>query len=559
VSYGELSRGAKIVRTVQSDAILRSASEFQVMGASPRRLDGLEKVTGAAKYAADIRVPGMLYARLLRPPTHGATLLQLDTSGVEHLPGITLINHDGLVAVLHTDPEAAEDALGRIKTLWQGSATKVDPESIHERLVSQAATLKTLAERGNVAAVRSNVKHVFEATYKKGYVAHAALEPHAAIAQIREGRATVWASTQTPFPTRDKIAKALGWNPMQVRVITPFVGGGFGGKSADGQAIEAARLAQITGKPVQVAWSRSEEFFNDTFDPASVVKIVSGIEASGRIALWDSVVYSAGERGAVACYDIPNALFRSSGGASYGPPGPQASLHPFATGPWRAPGANMNVFAIESQIDMMASAVGEDPLAFRLRNLTDPRMRRVLQAAADAFGWQPAAAPSKRGVGLACNIDAGTYVATMAEIKVDAASGRVQVIRMVCAQDMGIIVNPEGAKMQIEGGITMGLGYTLAEELRFLGGDILDRNFGTYEIPRFSWVPRIDAVFVKNDDLAPQGGGEPPITTTGAVIANAVFDATGARLYRLPMTADRVRLAIAALSANCSKSFSTPA
>jgi isoquinoline 1-oxidoreductase len=519
----------------------------------------LEKVTGAAKYAADIRVPGMLYARLLRPPTHGATLLQLDTSGVEHLPGITLINHDGLVAVLHTDPEAAEDALGRIKTLWQGSATKVDPESIHERLVSQAATLKTLAERGNVAAVRSNVKHVFEATYKKGYVAHAALEPHAAIAQIREGRATVWASTQTPFPTRDKIAKALGWDPMQVRVITPFVGGGFGGKSADGQAIEAARLAQITGKPVQVAWSRSEEFFNDAFDPASVVKVVSGIEASGRIALWDSVVYSAGERGAVACYDIPNALFRSSGGASYGPPGPQASLHPFATGPWRGPGANMNVFAIESQIDMMASAVDEDPLAFRLRNLTDPRMRRVLQAAADAFGWQPAAAPSKRGVGMACNIDAGTYVATMAEIKVDAASGRVRVIRMVCAQDMGIVVNPEGAKMQIEGGITMGLGYTLAEELRFLGGDILDRNFGTYEIPRFSWVPRIDAVLVKNDDLAPQGGGEPPITTTGAVIANAVFDATGARLYRLPMTADRVRLAIAALSANCSKSFSTPA
>ncbi|MGO8858168.1 MAG: molybdopterin cofactor-binding domain-containing protein [Steroidobacteraceae bacterium] len=559
VSYGELSRGAKIVRTVQSDAIPRSASEFQVMGASPQRLDGLEKVTGAAKYAADIRVPGMLYARLLRPPTHGATLLQLDTSGVEHLPGITLINHDGLVAVLHTDPEAAEDALGRIKTLWQGSATKVDPESIHERLVSQAATLKTLAERGNVARVRANVKHVFEATYKKGYVAHAALEPHAAIAQIRDGRATVWASTQTPFPTRDKIAKALGWDPMQVRVITPFVGGGFGGKSADGQAIEAARLAQITGKPVQVAWSRSEEFFNDTFDPASVVKIVSGIETSGRIALWDSVVYSAGERGAVACYDIPNALFRSSGGASYGPPGPQASLHPFAIGPWRAPGANMNVFAIESQIDMMASAVGEDPLAFRLRNLTDSRMRRVLQAAADAFGWQPAAAPSKRGVGMACNIDAGTYVATMAEIKVDAVSGRVQVIRMVCAQDMGISVNPEGAKMQIEGGITMGLGYTLAEELRFLGGDILDRNFGTYEIPRFSWVPRIDAVLVKNDDLAPQGGGEPPITTTGAVIANAVFDATGARLYRLPMTADRIRLAIDALSANCSKSFSTPA
>ena len=550
VSYGELSRGAKIVRTVQIDAILRSASEFQVMGASPARLDGVEKVTGAAKYAADIRVPAMLYARLLRAPAHGATLLELDTSDVDRLPGITLVNQDGLVAVLHSDPEAAEAALGRIKARWQGSTSPLDPESIHEHLVSQAGAPKTLAERGNVAAAPSNATRTFDATYKKGYVAHAALEPHAAVAEIRQGKATVWASTQTPFPTRDRIAKALGFEPANVRVITPFVGGGFGGKSADGQAIEAARLSQITGKAVQVAWTRSEEFFNDTFDPASVVKVVSGLDADGRISLWDSNVYSAGERGAVACYDISNARFRSSGGASYGGSGTQPTLHPFAVGPWRGPGANMNVFAIESQIDLMASAAGEDPLAFRLRNLTDPRMRRVLQAAADAFGWQPAAAPSKRGVGMACNIDAGTYVATMAEIKVDPASGQVRVIRVVCAQDMGIVVNPEGAKMQVEGGITMGLGYTLTEELRFRGGDILDRNFGTYQIPRFSWVPRIDVVFVKNDELAPQGGGEPPITTTGAVIANAIFDATGARLYRLPMTADRVRGAIAMLSAS---------
>jgi CO/xanthine dehydrogenase Mo-binding subunit len=174
-------------------------------------------------------------------------------------------------------------------------------------------------------------------------------------------------------------------------------------------------------------------------------------------------------------------------------------------------------------------------------------MRRVLQAAADAFGWKAAVSPSRRGFGLACNIDAGTYVATMAEVKVDHATGRVKVVRVVCAQDMGVVVNPEGAKMQIEGGITMGLGYTLAEELRFLGGDILDRNFGTYNIPRFSWVPRIETVLVKNNDLAPQGGGEPPITTTGAVIANAVFDATGARMFRLPMTAGRIHQTIAKL------------
>ncbi len=209
----------------------------------------------------------------------------------------------------------------------------------------------------------------------------------------------------------------------------------------------------------------------------------------------------------------------------------------------------MNVFAIESQIDMMASAAGVDPLAFRLRNLTDPRMRKVLQAAADAFGWKAAVAPSKRGYGIACNMDAGTCVATMAEVEVDPSNGSIKVVRIVCAQDMGIVVNPDGARMQIEGAITMGLGYTLTEELRFLGGEILDRNFDTYEIPRFSRVPRIEAVLVKNDDLAPQGGGEPPVTTTGAVIANAVFDAAGVRMFRLPMTADRVRQAIVKLNA----------
>jgi isoquinoline 1-oxidoreductase len=409
--------------------------------------------------------------------------------------------------------------------------------------------MKTLAASGDVVASRAQASHVIEAVYKKGYVAHAAIEPHAALAEIKDGKATIWASTQTPFPTRDQIARAIGFDAINVRVITPFVGGGFGGKSASAQAVEAARLSQITGKPVQVAWTRSEEFFFDTFDPASVVKSVSGIGPDGRIAFFDYSVYSAGERGAALCYDVPNIRIRSTGGMSYGPDAATASLHPFAVGPWRGPGANMNVFAIESQVDAMASAAKQDPLAFRLRHLTDPRMRRVLQAAAGAFGWTPNIAPSRRGFGVACNIDAGTYVATMAEVKVDASSGHVQVIRVVCAQDMGIVVNPDGAKMQMEGGITMGLGYSLSEELRFRGGDILDRNFDTYDIPRFSWVPRIECILVKNDELAPQGGGEPPVTTTGAVIANAVFDATGVRMLRLPFTAARMKTAMQELAA----------
>lgn len=549
VGYGELSKGAQIARVVDGKAVLRAVSEFRVMGRSPKRFDAPEKVTGGAKYAADIRIPGMLYARILRPPAHGAVLARLDASAAAKLPGITLIRRDELVAVLHADPETAAAALERVRADWRMPETQPDSESIFEHLMKSAGEPKEIAPRGDLAAARSSAARVFETTYRKGYVAHAPIEPHAALAEVKGGRATVWASTQTPFPTRDQIAKALGFESRNVRVVTPFVGGGFGGKSAGRQAVEAARLAQITSKPVQVAWTRAEEFFYDTFDPAAVVKIISGIDGEGRISLWDYTVYAAGERGAALYYDIPNARVRSLRGLSYDAANARTSLHPFAVGPWRAPGANMNAFAMESQIDLMASAARTDPLEFRLRQLKDRRMRRVLEAAADTFGWKPAAAPSGRGFGLACGIDAGTYVATMAEVKVDAAQGRVQVQRIVCAQDMGIVVNPDGAKMQMEGAITMGLGYTLAEELRFRGGEILDRNFESYDLPRFSWVPRIETVLVKNDELAPQGGGEPAITPTGAVIANAVFDATGARIFRLPMTPERLRQAIAAKDA----------
>jgi nicotinate dehydrogenase subunit B len=549
VSYAELSKGARIAKVVDQKAVLRAARDFDVMGTSPQRLDAEQKVTGAAKYAADVRLPGMLHAAILRPPAHGATLTWLDTSVAEGAAGVTVVRRDDLVAVLHADPEAAVAALGSLKAEWRVPAATLDQDSIFEHLVAHAPAPKEVSSRGDLVAGRSGATEVFETTYLKGYVAHAPIEPHVALAEVKDGRARVWASTQTPFPMRDRIAQVLGFDIGNVRVITPFVGGGFGGKSAGEQAVEAARLAQITGKPVQVAWSRAEEFFHDTFDPAAVVKIVSGVDGEGRISLWDSTVYAAGERGASAGYEMANARLRSVGGLSYGAGPAGVAVHPFAVGPWRAPGANMNVFAIESQIDMMAAAAGIDALEFRLRNLKDARMRRALQAVAVAFGWKAAAGPSGRGQGLACSVDAGTVVATMAEVKVDRSTGKVDVLRVACAQDMGIVVNPEGARMQAEGGLMMGLGYTLAEELRFRGGEILDRNFDTYGMTRFSSAPRIDVVLVKNDELAPQGGGEPSITTTGAVIANAVFDATGARLLRLPMTAARVRLAINATDA----------
>ena len=538
VSYGDLARGQKITHTVDRQAVLRSARQFAVMGRSPRRLDGVDKVTGAAEYAGDVRLPGMLYARVLHPPAHGATLTRVDTAAAGAMPGVTVVNQDGLVATLAADPELAEQALQVVKADFTLPPANVDTESIFDHLVRAGGTPNTADAAGDLAAARGQCAQTFETTYYNGYVAHAPIEPHTAVADAKDGKVTVWSSTQGPFSQQATIARELGMAPENVRVITPYVGGGFGGKVPGLQAVEAARLARITGKPVQVAWTRAEEFFYDTFRPAAVIKIASGVDAAGKLMLWDYQVYGAGARGSDVFYDVPNRSVRVYGEWGRAPDG----MHPFAVGPWRAPAANSNRFAAEQHVDIMAAALRVDPLEFRLKNTKDPRMLGVLRAVADASRWTPAAAPRKtgKGRGLACGIDAGTYVAHVADVSVDRATGQITVERVVCAQDMGLVVNPDGARMQMEGCIAMGLGYALREEIHFEGGKILDRSFAGYRLPRFSWIPTIETVLVKNDDLAPQGGGEPAIINMGAVVANALFDATGVRMHRLPMTPERV-------------------
>jgi len=538
VSYGELARGQAITHTVGEDAVLRAVRDFTVMGESPLRMDGVEKVTGGAKYAGDVRLPGMLYARILRPPAHGATVTRVDASAAEAMPDVTVVNEDGMVAVLCADPEMAERALEAIDAEFDEPVPTVDTESIFQHLVDSAPEPNTPDQEGDLAAGRRGSARTFDLTYYNSYVAHAPMEPHTAVAEIRDGKATVWASTQTPFGDQGSIARAIGFEAENVRVLTPYVGGGFGGKTGGGQAEEAARLALITGRPVQVAWTRAEEFFYDTFRPAATIKVVSGMDGDGKLTLWDYQVYGAGARGSDVFYDVPNKSVRVYGEWGRGP----AGMHPFAVGAWRAPAANSNRFAAEQQIDVMAAAAGIDPMEFRLMNTTDDRMLSVLRAIKDVSGWEPRSdlAGTGRGRGLACGIDAETYVALVAEVTVDAATGEVTVDRVVCAQDMGVVVNPDGARMQMEGCIAMGLGYVFSEEIRFEGGKILDTNFGTYELARFSQMPEIETVFVPNDDLAPKGGGEPAIINMGAVVANAIFDATGARVYRLPMTPERV-------------------
>ncbi len=540
VSYGRLTEGKRIERHLTGTATPKQPAEFKVMGTPTLRRDARAKATGAAKYAGDIRLPGMLYASVLRPPAHGAKLLDVNLTEAQAVPGVQIVREGDFIAVLHQYPDVAARTLSRIRARFSTTPPTPDDKTIFDHLLKVAPEGKVVAEGGNLQEGRKAARSIVDATYRDGYVAHAPIEPHAAVASIEGKKATIWASTQNPFSARDEAAKELGFPTENVRVITPFVGGGFGGKTNNRQVVEAVRCAKLSGKPVQVAWSRKEEFFYDTFRPAAVVKIASGVAEGGKICFWDYHVYFAGERGSRSFYDVPHhsTVAHSSGWRG------AAGSHPFATGAWRAPGNNTNTFARESHIDTMAAQAGMDPLEFRLRNLTDPKMRRVLQAAAEKFGWKPARAPSGRGLGIACGIDAGTYVATIASLAVDRPTAQVTVKKVVCAQDMGLTVNPQGATIQMEGCITMGLGYALREHVRFRGGEILETNFDTYEIPRFSWLPDIETVILENRDADPQGGGEPAIIVMGAVIGNAIFDAIGARLTQLPFNPDRLREAL---------------
>lgn len=542
VTYAQLAKGKKIKRHLEEKPPIKHYSKHTLSGKPTDRLDGRLKVTGEAKFAGDIRLPGMLCARVLRPPAHGAKLTSVDTSAAQKIKDIQIIHDEKMIAALHKHRDVADKALGLIKARFEMPEFKVDNNTIFKHLKDSAPDGEIVTEAGNLDEGKSLASKTFEAEYFNHYVAHAPTENHTAVVKIEGDKAAVWASTQAPFRAQGEVARVLGLPPQNVRVITPFVGCGFGGKNQGQQIIEAAQLAKLSGKPVQVAWSRKEEFFYDTFRPAAVIHVRSGLNSSNQISFWEYHNYFAGSRSSQPFYNIPHYRVFSYGG--WGGRGIGGSAHPFGVGAWRGPGSNTNVFAIESHIDIMAETARMDPLEFRLLNLTDKRMERALNAAAERFRHSFSKTPSGKGYGIACTDYLGTYLATMAEVNVDKKTGEIRVERVVCAQDTGEVINPEGARMQIEGCITMGLGYCLSEEISFRGGRILDENFDTYEIPRFSWLPKIETVLVDNPGMAPQGCGEPAITSMGGVIANAVYDAIGVRLFVLPMTPARIKEAL---------------
>jgi nicotinate dehydrogenase subunit B len=535
VSYAQLAQGKRIEKFLDVKPSMEDFTKFKEIGKSYNRKDSLLKVTGEAKYTGDMKLPGMVFARILRPPSHAAKLTSVDYSAAEKIAGTKVVRDGDFIAVLNESRDKADEAIVKIKAEYSFKELPVNDKTIFDYMLKADSTVTSIKSTGDIGAGQKVSDKVFDSEYHDPYVAHTAMETHCALAQLDNGKMTVWASTQSPFGLREGIMHELSMAADNVRVITPFVGGGFGGKGEYQQGIEAARLAKLSGKPVMLIWTREEEFFLDTFHPAGVIKVKSGIDKSGLIQFWDYNIYYSGTRGADALYEVPNIHI-----AHHSQKNGSSPVHQFGTGAWRAPNNNTNTFAREVQIDVMAAAAGIDPLEFRRKNLKDEHFLGCIKAVAEKFGYVPGKGPSGRGIGVAIGSDAGAWVAHIAEVKVDKKTGKVEVVRIVCAQDMGLCINPEGATIQMEGCMTMGLGYTLAEEVLFEGGKILTLSLDAYKIPLFSWLPKIETVILDKKSEPPQGGGEPAIIAIGAVVANAIFDATGARLYRMPMTPERV-------------------
>jgi len=530
VTYAELTKGKKIVKGLSKKPDIKKAKDFKIIGKPIRSLDAEAKVTGKAKYSGDILLPGMVHATMVRPEVFGSKKLSVDASKLSDFPGAELVEQGDLVAVVHKDPEVSMRAANSIKVSWDAPVSKVNQDTIFQYLEDTIRDNRVFEQAGRLEDGKAASNVYKEASYHDGYKAHATIETHVATCQFEGDKLTIWASTQSPFGTRAAVADALRMPLEKVHVKQIFLGAGFGGKSNAQQSVEAATIAKHCGKPVQLVWSRKEEFLYDRFRPAAVVKVAGGTNAQGKLKVWDFDIYCSGTRGCELFYDVPNYRIRNFN---------QSGVHPFDTGAWRAPGNNTTTFARESHIDVMAHAAGMDPLVFRLQNLGNEDMIATLKLAAQTFGYDTPKQPG-HGYGIALGTDAGTLVALIAEVSVDKTTGVVKPIRVVCAQDMGQVVNPHGATIQAEGCVTMGMGYALYEEIEFEGGELKTTNFNRYEITRFSTTPKIEVVFRDKMDAKPQGGGEPAIICVGAAIANAVFDACGARVNRMPITPERI-------------------
>ncbi len=600
VRYGELVAGKTFNLPLSTTAKRKPAGEWTVLGRPVPRIDMPAMATGTFEYVHNVKVPGMLHGAVVRPRSMGATLAHVDEASVAGLPGIVkVVVRGNFVGVVAEKPWQAMQAAERLKVTWTDGPPLPDPASYYAHLRSAGPSRDTrVLDSGDVEARLGGAAVVLKATYRHPHQMHGSMGASCAVADVRDGRATVWSPTQSAYPTRNGVATLIGLKPDAVRVIFTRGAGCYGLNGADTVSYDAALLSQAAGKPVRVQLSRKDEMAWENYGYAYVIDQRIGLDADGAIVAWDcegwypslggrpgydrpgNVVtgWLAGfEPSRVAARQATSPETRFRNGSNAAPSyvagcaagrcsgagtvkSERVLTHvvpsPFFTGPLRSPSRLQNTFAHESFIDEAAARAKADPVAFRLRHLGDPRLRGVVQAAAKAAGWDPRPSPQSRraatgvviGRGVACVAYEGDngYSALVAEVAVDLATGAVMPRRFVIALDAGPISNPDGLRNQIEGGALQGLSRALGEEVTWDEGEVTSIDWRTYHSLTLGFeMPVVETVLIDRAGAAATGAGETAITVVAGAVGNAVFDATGARLREVPFTRSRVKTALA--------------
>jgi nicotinate dehydrogenase subunit B len=601
VTYGQLVGGKKFNLTLDPKAKRKPPSDWTVLGKPVHRADIPEIVTGQFEFAHNVRVPGMLHGRVVRPPSNGATVMSVDESSVQGMPGLVkVVVKKNFVGVVAEKPWQALQAAEKLKVDWSAGSGLPNRESFVEQLRNQKPTRDILfVDSKDVEQKLAQAAAVVKATYLHPYQAHGSMGSSCAVADVQGGKATIWSPTQGVWYQKTTAAMVLGLKPENVRVIFRRGSGCYGLNAADTVTYDAALLSQAVGKPVRVQLTRKDELTSENYGNAFLLDERAGLDAQGNIIAWDHEAWSPnrGNRpgpgtpgnvitGTLVGFDpepftprSPAPDPRGFNNNSNGIPSYAAALFdgvpkgagtvrsarvlvhnipsPFFTGPLRSPARFQNTFAHESFMDELAAHAKADPVEYRLRHLRSERVIGVLTAAAKAANWQARPSPKpdvrKTGVaigrGVACVAYEGDngYTGIVTEVEVDQDSGKIAVKRVVVAIDAGPISNPDGLKNQAEGGALQGMSRALLEEVTWDDQKVTSIDWRTYHtLPLGFAVPKVECVLLNRPEEEATGAGETSITVIAAAIGNAVFDATGARLRQIPFTAERVKAALSA-------------
>ena len=569
VGFGQLVGGKHLDVKVNPKAALRDPASYVVVGKPLARPDIPGKVSGRHVYVHDFKIDGMLHGRIVRPPSVGARLLSVDVGSVTSLPGVQVVRVNDFLGVVAANEWDAISATKLLKVRWSDTASLIGAAAVRESLRAGPFTGdETLVKKGDVAAALSGATRI-AAEFYWPMQSHASMGPSCAVADVRAGKATIWSASQATHRFRETIARALEMSKDAVRVIYLDGSGCYGMNGHDDAAADAAMLSRAVGKPVRVQWSREDEHGWDPKGPPQLLTLEGALGGDGKIAAWRTQMFipkataslpnmpllALDAAGIAQTPGITTGLISQNGDPPYAVPNQEVVVHWLPTSPlrpsnFRAPGKVANCFAVESFTDMLAASAKRDCVEFRLQGLADPRGIEVIRRTAALIGWQarPSPAPGASGVGRGFAYmhykHNESYVAMAIEVDVDRTSGAIRVRRVACAHDCGLVINPDALRSQIEGNILQTLSRTLFEEVAFDRSRVTSVDWASYPILRFPDAPEILVDIVSRPQEPPLGAGEASATPVPAALANAVFDATGARLTTVPFTRERVRSAL---------------